>query len=123
MALGASAVILSLVNPKFIFLSGVLLVSGCCSARIELTPKGRDAGVVTSGSSTSDCCLKKAREEAQTYCEKKGGYLSVLSEKTVYLKSAVPRKSMNATVSPEVATQTTFDSNVDYQTTLNFRCR
>lgn len=105
------------------FLAVVVLVTGCCTARTNLLPQGPNEASIISTSSSSDCCLKKAKEEAEEYCTKKGKTLAVVDEKTDYQGADKSVKAAIGVVGVLTGKHAHADSAEDYRTTLKFKCQ
>ena len=105
------------------FGASAVFLQGCCSARTNLLPKGSSEAVIVSTSSSADCCLKKAKEEAEEYCKSKSKSLAVIDEKTDYQGADKTAKAAISAVKLFTGSGIhPTDGAEDYRTTLKFKC-
>ena len=97
------------------------LSSGCCTAATTLLPKG-DQAVVVATSASANCCLKRAKEEAQEYCALQSKGLNVIEATTDYQGVDKDVKTAAAVVGALGGPQANLNTNEDYRTELTFKC-
>lgn len=101
----------------------LLLVSGCCTARVNILTKENNMATAIATDDDQSCCIESAAKKAEEYCKKRGKDMIVVDEKTDYSGMDQNTKGVIRGVGMVTGTHVYTGSGQDYRTTLNFKCK
>lgn len=94
-----------------------LLVTGCCTASVNILPKEGNAAEAIATSANESCAIQKAQAQAEKYCRKQG-------KRYVATKTDSQYRGADPTAKLAVGVLTGMSGNTsdDYRIDLEFKC-